>query len=620
MSTNNPEIYNTIIKGANTSIEQYKKEIAKYEEICELVDSLFNGVHDAKTLLDILTKLNYSGSKDLDFLQFCADNGLNDLPTDQYNALITKLREFFKNYKNFHMRLIDNKQSIIDEILMKFTTEELIRENILELKNYWAHLDMVTERDVIKVLLEECIKTTNEKENIVESELSDQQEETIEEIDIEDKEIKNDEKKEKRISSKVFKPKAEALVEECLHFADIYNSGYITEIMDNIETLIGNSADIKEKFKKEIDRSRELYNKLIVKSDMVEYAANQLIDLINKGYKNNYDVIMEKYDLLEEDYESFESLISEYLELFEIFRKELVVKITKPEEIEIQPEIEPEIIENTPEEITEEEPISEEELNLFTEAKMIVDNAIIPNDRGDLEWYKDRLVMLMNQDELSSNDIVEMNEYINLLSPFMKIDDIELDITNVEEINGVGPKNIILFMRNKDDSFTLTSDIESLDGSAVTEARSNIMKTLEKFANRSLFNEIRKNNKLHHIVSESGNKYYVRDKNDRARAFAVNSKGSKKISLYLISVCPENREKLKEQLHLPDLEGVILIGGYTDNHDIGYLGSEIGANRNYIIEIDEMFKDPNANIEDLLRIINESSTEFVKLDENNKQI
>lgn len=171
-----------------------------------------------------------------------------------------------------------------------------------------------------------------------------------------------------------------------------------------------------------------------------------------------------------------------------------------------------------------------------------------------------------------------------------------------EDYIGIGPTNIIVFMEEKDNTYTLENDLLDIPYGERKQVQKRILNTFSStLTNLSWVRDVSRRGKstLDNIKGHRGQKFYVRNKDDEASNFKI---GNNRITLYPLSLSKENGEKISKEFKIPNFESVLLVGGLTLNHDIDYLGTQVDRNRERIIAIDDLFGKTNPTNEDFAEI------------------
>lgn len=604
---NQQEIFSLVSEKIKISIKGFEEEIEKANKDIGVLNRILTDKFSTQDLLKIVTEYGFSTPEVIQTLESCVQIGLDQLPDAQYNKII----EVLSSEINERIAANDNTKIALNErleFLSPYKDNKFLQENFLYL---FGNIDLLNlnEEETKNVLLFACLKS---------SEVSTTLEEEIEEVEekLEEKEeIIEEEKEIEVLSLKEFKEKYAVLQKRYKRF--------VLDFVEGIDLDQEQREFIKKSNALDDEKRGDILNNYWKMAHEFRNSISYIVDvwtsydrISSKITKKNYDelasFVSEKTIELNEKISEIKKIKKKYYKLYEsLDEKEEIQEIEQLEEKDEKAEEEEEPIkEIVPEEeiFTAEEIANEYRQAIEEEAQYVLDFANISENDAVLIGYKNAIAEILSTKKKDNTSYANLEVLVEELKNFIK--DYQSSADDV--FHGVGPKNIILFIKNKKDGFVIEEDLDSFDSGLREQFRQNIVGTLNsELSIRSWISELRQKQSNHAIKSSSKAKYYVRDKNDKA--FSYPCVNATRLAVYPVSLCQENKEKLQKEFNLPELETVLLIGGYQTHDGIEELGRKINNNRDYIIEVDEMFKDPETSISAMKSIILESSEEYKKL-------
>ena len=594
---NQQEIFSLVSEKIKISIKGFEEEIEKANKDIGALNRILTDKFSTQDLLKIVTEYGFSTPEVIQTLESCVQIGLDQLPDAQYNKII----EVLSAEINERIAANDNTKTALNEkleFLSPYKDNKFLQENFLYL---FGNIDLLNlnEEEMKNVLLFACLKS---------SEASTTLEEEIEEV-----EEKLEEKELEVLSLKEFKEKYAVLQKRYKRF--------VLDFVEGIDLDQEQREFIRKSNALDDEKRGEILNNYWKMAHEFRNSISYIVDvwtsydrISSKITKKNYDelasFVSEKTIELNEKISEIKKIKKKYYKLYESLNaKEEIQEIEQLEEKVEKAEEEP-IKEILPEEeiFTAEEIANEFRQEIEEEAQYVLDFANISENDAVLIGYKNAIAEILAKKKKSNQDYGNLEVLVEELRNFIN----EYHSSAGDVFHGVGPKNIILFIKNKKDGFVIEEDLDSFDSGIREQFRQNIVGTLNsELSIRSWISELRQKQSNHAIKSSSKAKYYVRDKNDKA--FSYPCVNATRLAVYPVSLSQENKEKLQREFDLPELETVLLIGGYQTHDGIEELGRKINNNRDYIIEVDEMFKDPETSISAMKSIILESSEEYKKL-------
>ena len=601
---NQQEIFSLLSEKIKISIKGFEEELEKANKDIGALNRILTDKFSTQDLLKIVTEYGFSTPEVIQTLESCVQIGLDQLPDAQYNKII----EVLSAEINERIAVNDNTKNALNErleFLSPYKDNKFLQENFLYL---FGNIDLLNlnEEETKNVLLFACLKSSEASTTLEEIEEVEEKFEEKEEIIEEEKEIEV-------LSLKEFKEKYAVLQKRYKRF--------VLDFVEGIDLDQEQREFIKKSNALDDEKRGEILNNYWKMAHEFRNSISYIVDvwtsydrISSKITKKNYDelasFVSEKTIELNEKISEIKKIKKKYYKLYESLNaKEEIQEIEQLEEKAEKAEEEP-IKEILPEEeiFTAEEISNEFRQKIEEEAQYVLDFANISENDAVLIGYKNAIAEILAKKKKSNQDYGNLEVLVEELRNFIN----EYHSSAGDVFHGVGPKNIILFIKNKKDGFVIEEDLDSFDSGIREQFRQNIVGTLNsELSIRSWISELRQKQSNHAIKSSSKAKYYVRDKNDKA--FSYPCVNATRLAVYPVSLSQENKEKLQREFDLPELETVLLIGGYQTHDGIEELGRKINNNRDYIIEVDEMFKDPETSISAMKSIILESSEEYKKL-------
>lgn len=616
------EYFDEIIKSIKESIENEKEKLIIQKEVIKnkqaVLDEMTISSQSQKqmSITDISNKLMSLDihNKDLfDILNTVLQFGLDEaLPLTQYNNIMSKVLPLLEEKQREYNNLLDTLNEKVTRY-SKYSDINGIKDNISEFEK-----DILTFSDVdpIQISLALCLISCDDY-NLKTKE--EQVEEKYEELKAKKEEYNEIIKKEFEYQIKRFET------------IDIYNS----------------SLEYSSDFYK-------LHNELTILCNNYKFDSikidNIFLQINKKNISEYYDQINEIYSLIKQDLEKVKEKMDECLEIYESINKQSIEEKEIKEEIPIE-EKNNVAIEKLPEETTKQgieaedikakeesqieeeienisyERLDEEKLEIIDKAENIYQNLISSRKIENFIEPLNQLLTIAKNDPSPAN-IEPLNQILETIEMMAKLNNCYEEIIPEEEIieadeqyEGIGTKNIILFLKNVEtQEFYMEQDLEALSTAKAIKTRTEkeVKGLIEKITNAAYDDLTRQK-----AGQGKGNKFLKPLHPDKLREWegikpmrAI--KGESRSAVIQLKVSDNIKNQIKENGY-EDLDQIILMGGVIGqkkDKDLNPLASQIEGSLSYVEFLNNLLSNPQANINEIMEIIKESNQVYSKINKS----
>lgn len=165
--------------------------------------------------------------------------------------------------------------------------------------------------------------------------------------------------------------------------------------------------------------------------------------------------------------------------------------------------------------------------------------------------------------------------------------------------------NIVIYLKKNDSEFYISDDLDIMKDK-VKSSQKDFEKMIERDISKVSWLDLMKNkNKTCKLKDNSNNDNWSYE---GIRPYRMRN-GDVRCSIAPLSLCDENKEKIRQELGYDSVDRVVLVGGVMIKHsdDLGHLVNELRNSGSYIKKLNEIFNDPNTDLSVIKRIIDESN-------------